>query len=230
MKRPMRDKWNKLKKLIAYRLTPDNAEILEKLYKNVLFQKLTKKLEAAPVFSDRFAMYDYISNEYINNKPIHYLEFGVFKGDSINKWTCLNTHSRSHFYGFDTFEGLPEDWSSKERKGFFNVDGQLPTVTDGRVTFIKGLFQQTLPTFLKDYHPECESLVHLDADLYSATLFCLTQLDRITSKGTIIIFDEFSVLLHEFSAFHDYTRSYYREWEFVCVSGMNYEHVAVRML
>jgi hypothetical protein len=59
-------------------------------------------------------------------------------------------------------------------------------------------------------------IVHNDSDLYSSTLFCLTTLDRIIAPGTIVIFDEFGDVMHEFRALQDYLASYRREVEVLC--------------
>ena len=64
-------------------------------------------------------------------------------------------------YGFDSFEGLPEDWRTGYGKGAFR--GALPEVP-GHVTLVKGLFGATLPGFLQE-HGEEVSFVHIDCDL-----------------------------------------------------------------
>ena len=43
----------------------------------------------------------------ISNAEVLYLEFGVWKGDSIRQWSDLLKHSASRLHGFDSFEGLP---------------------------------------------------------------------------------------------------------------------------
>ena len=52
-------------------------------------------------------------------------------------------------------------------------------------------------------------IIHLDADLFSATIFALSQLYPYLEKGDIIMFDEFSVYDHEFMAFKIFTESCY---------------------
>jgi hypothetical protein len=54
-----------------------------------------------------------------------------------------------------------------------------------------------------------QKVIHIDADLYSATIFSLSQLYPFLQKGDIILFDEFSVALHEFKAYWEFTGNYY---------------------
>ena len=44
--------------------------------------------------------------------PIDYLEFGVWKGDSMRVWLRLSQDSGSQSYGCDSFEVLPEAWKT----------------------------------------------------------------------------------------------------------------------
>lgn len=116
-----------------------------------------------------------------------FLEFGVWKGDSIR--FLAKTLPDKHFYGFDTFKGLPEKWSEFYPKGHMGLN-ETPKVPVN-VTLIEGLFQETLAPFLEE-HVEPASFVHLDADLYSSTkyvLFTLADNDRLKT-GTILEFDE----------------------------------------
>ena len=72
-------------------------------------------------------------------------------------------------------------------------------------------------------------IVHLDADLYSSTLYVLTQLDRCLVPGTILIFDEFSQVTGEFKAWRDYTTAYGRRGRVLGHAGTFYEHVAIEV-
>lgn len=153
-------------------------------------------------YSDRFELYsEIIKNEKLDT--ICYLEFGVSKGESIKWWLDQVQNEYSRFFGFDTFEGIPEDWGTKP-KGSYTNEGNYPAVSDSRCTFVKGLFQDTLKEFL-DSQPLRERLViHLDADLYSSTLYCLFGLAPYLKSDDIIIFDEFDITTHEFRAFQDF--------------------------
>jgi hypothetical protein len=61
------------------------------------------------IFKKRYELYDFINTEVLENRPIDYIEFGVFKGRSIKYWSKINQNIKSQFYGFDTFDGLPEN-------------------------------------------------------------------------------------------------------------------------
>ena len=116
-----------------------------------------------------------------------YLEFGVFKGESIN---VISTFKPDKIiYGFDSFEGLPEDWRYDLRKGGFDVGGRLPQVNEN-VQLIKGWFNETLPVFVKE-HPEPCAFIHVDCDIYSSTKTVLNALRNKIVSGTIIAFDEY---------------------------------------
>ena len=58
----------------------------------------------------------------------YYLEFGVFKGKSINLFS--SKLPQITFNGFDSFEGLQEDWKGWALpKGSFDLKGNLPKPT-----------------------------------------------------------------------------------------------------
>ena len=79
------------------------------------------------------------------------------------------------------------------------MGGAIPKVADKRVAFYQGLFQETLPPFLKDYSGDRPLVIHNDCDLDSSTLYVLTRTEQITKPGTIIIFDEFTSLCTNFA-------------------------------
>ncbi|MEO1032565.1 MAG: TylF/MycF/NovP-related O-methyltransferase [Bacteroidota bacterium] len=191
--------------------------------------------DTCKVFKTRKELYTYLNDE-INNTAINYCEFGVYQGASIKYWSATNTDPKSDFHGFDTFTGLPETWSNFTgglSKGVFDVKGQLPQIDDDRVFFHKGLFQDTLPSFIKNNELSNTLVINIDADLYSSTLFVLTQMDNLIKTGTIIIFDEFSSMLHEFRALEDYCMSYRREYEVLAATTSKYQyyaHVAIKIL
>lgn len=202
------------KKSILYKIFPKEINLFYYVNLNVNFQKtIVQKAPDVPVFTHhkRESLWDYCL-EQIGESPIDYLEFGVFDGYSIDYWRKKNKHQKSRFFGFDTFRGLPEDWKKSVSAGHFDMMGDAPKINDNRVSFVAGLFQETLPKFLVDYEPISQLVIHIDSDLYSSSLFVLTKLDEIMKPGTIILFDEFE-FKGEFASFYDYVRSYYRNYQ-----------------
>jgi len=156
-----------------------------------------------------------------------YFEFGVSKGVSFRWWNAQHTHRDSRFYGFDTFTGLPEDWGPF-KAGAMSNGNEPPEIDGNRHSFYQGVFQDTLFKFLETYKRTQRMVLLMDADLYSSTLFVLTTMSRYLQSGDIIIFDEFNVPLHEFKAFHEWSTSFYIDYEVVAEVN-NYYCVAIRI-
>jgi len=113
-----------------------------------------------------------------------FMEFGVASGRTINHLASL---VKEPVYGFDPFDGLPENWRTGFEKSSF-ADVVPPVISN--VSLIKGWFSETLPPFLSQ-HSGCVSFLHVDCDLCTSTKCILDLLgDRIT-KGTVIQFDEY---------------------------------------
>lgn len=176
----------------------------------------------------REELYAHVLEEEKLNDAIDYIEFGVSRGVSFRWWVNKITDRGARFYGFDTFTGLPEDWG-KFRKGDMDNSCKPPEIDDARVKFYQGLFQQTLTGFLGSYVPNNRRVIHLDADLYSATIYVLTTMAPFIRKGDILFFDEFNVPLHEFKAFTEWTSSFYIEYE-VIGSMNNFHQVAIKII
>jgi O-methyltransferase len=181
------------------------------IYKNqksIAFKDFYKPIRD---YNKRFKLYEYIQGLHqLTHQPIHYLEFGVAAGTSFKWWLATNQDASSRFFGFDTFEGLPEDWGTYDKGA---MSAHMPVINDERGNFYKGLFQDTLLPFIKEnsalLHADVVKVIHMDADLYSATAFTLAQLYPFLHKGDIILFDEFSVAMHEFKAYDEFINNYY---------------------
>lgn len=168
-----------------------------------------------------------IEMEKVDSLPIDFFEFGVCGGHSFKWWLEHNQNTDSRFYGFDTFEGLPENFGPFG-KGQMAVALESLNITDPRARFYKGLFQDTLVPFLEQYKSERKKLVHMDADLFSATIFSLSQLYRFFNDGDILLFDEFAVPTHEFMAFKIFMESFYVNYEVIGAAN-NYLFLAVKI-
>lgn len=205
----------KLKEILS-KVIPDSPKLRFLSYLPKLNKWIKKHSQTCRLFENRYKLYDYLNSNILNNTKISYLEFGVFKGESIKYWANINSNQDSRFFGFDTFTGLPEEWDrlgDKLGKSHFDAKGQFPDIKDSRVNFIKGLFQDTLFNFLKSQLLNSQLVIHCDADLYSATLYVLAMCNDIISPGTILIFDEFSTVMDEFRALEDYCASFMRDYK-----------------
>jgi O-methyltransferase len=173
------------------------------------------------VFADRETMYSAV-NKRLGNTGVTYLEFGVWKGDSLRAWTSINTNQASRFYGFDSFEGLPEDWikgfGHSTKKGQFGLDGEMPTIPDSRVTLINGWFQETLRDFLSNFPISHPIVINNDSDLHSSTQYTLSTLDPFLKPGDVIIFDEYSSPANEYLAWEQYKHAFMRDAECIAMS------------
>lgn len=123
-------------------------------------------------------------------KDGYIFEFGVFEGKSIN--LMARHRPEQKVFGFDTFEGLPEDWVVSPNKIIpkgYPVPKEM-VKTEDNVTYIKGMFQDTLEEWMVDF-PNAAALVHIDSDLYSSCKYVLTTLNEQMIPGTVILFDDF---------------------------------------
>jgi hypothetical protein len=121
-------------------------------------------------------------------------------------------------FGFDSFEGLQEDWGGELPQGFFNLGGKLPKVKSN-VRLVKGLVQNTLPKFVEELELKEVGIIHLDLDTFSPTKFCLETLSQIIKRDTVIIFDEY----FGFPSWQDHE---FRAWkEFVADHGIEYQYL-----
>jgi predicted O-methyltransferase YrrM len=157
------------------------------------------------------------------------LEFGVADGASLRH---LARATGRELHGFDSFEGLPEDWSGTfEQRGKFGRGGSLPPVP-ASVTLHKGWFDATLPRFLASHAEEPVAFVHVDCDIYASTVTVLRELAPRLAPGTVLVFDEYfnypNWQRHEFRAFQEFVRDTGFGYAYLGFAQKN-GHVAVRL-
>ena len=118
------------------------------------------------------------------------LEFGVYKGFSINYFA--KRFQELEFVGFDSFEGLAEDWTGHLfGKGAFDAGGKLPKVFSN-VALVKGWFDQTFPKYCKNHLiKKSVRFISIDCDTYNATSLVLECLSCHLKPGVLILFDEY---------------------------------------
>ena len=146
------------------------------------------------------------------------MEFGVSSGSSLKE---ISSSTTKHVFGFDCWEGLPENWldskgNPRHSKGDFKSD--RPKNLPSNCILVNGLFEDSLPKFV-DIISDPISFIHIDCDLYSSTKKIFHHLKSFFQEGTIIAFDE---LLgydgwenHEYKAFNEFLEETGFKWECV---------------
>lgn len=154
------------------------------------------------------------------------LEFGVFTGTTLK--IIASARATGGVYGFDSFDGLPENWRTGFPAGAFDCD-VLPDVPGAEL--VVGLFAETLPGFLRK-RPGPVDFLHLDADLYSSTIDVLTLVGPRLRSGSVIVFDEFFNYpgweQHEARAWREYVEANSLTFRYEAYTHDN-EQVVVRL-
>ena len=145
------------------------------------------------VFSDDNSIRSFAINEAIKkfDKESLFLEFGVFKGDSINLFAEKLKKIDAEIFGFDSFKGLKDEWMTEEfnPSGTFDLKGKKPKV-ERNVKLIDGWVEETAKNFLSKNSKKI-AFIHFDMDTYKSTSFVLKLVKSNFQAGTIILFDEF---------------------------------------
>jgi hypothetical protein len=152
------------------------------------------------------------------------LEFGVYKGTTIQHIAKM---SNDEIFGFDSFEGLREDWGGNWiTKKHFDLGGVEPTV-DKNVKLVKGWIQDTLPPFL-ELNNKSISFMHIDTDTYESSAYILAKLKNRIVEGTVIVFNEYFGYRGwregEFKAFQQYCNQEHINYKYL---GFSKEAVAM---
>ena len=187
-----------------------------------------KYLRQVPRFKTREKLFAHIFEQALPDGLC--LEFGTYKGDSLNLLAKLQP--QRHFYGFDSFIGLPETWTMGCRKGAFTTKGRLPKVRKN-VSLIAGFFDKTLPDFIREHAGQQVAMIHNDSDLFSSTMTIFEELRKMIVPGTIICFDEYYNYSEwqegEYKAFMEITEKYHIQFEYIAYIPMG-SQVAVKIL
>ena len=140
-----------------------------------------------------------------------WLEFGVAGGCSAN---LIAKNTKNTLYGFDSFDGLPEDWTPWYKKGQFKQD-KLPNVLPN-VKLVIGGFEETFPKFKQE--PKDLAFIHIDSDLYNSAKSIFKWFGDSINSGTVIIFDE----LYNYEGFENHE---IKAWlEFVVTRDLHYSY------
>ncbi|UYV36991.1 class I SAM-dependent methyltransferase [Rhodobacteraceae bacterium D3-12] len=121
-----------------------------------------------------------------------YAEFGVWRGHGVNLFAKMLDEAGGTITGFDSFEGLEEDWTGHSKggeAGRYTLDGVLPEVR-ANVRLVKGWVQDTVPGWLSEQGDAPFALAHFDMDTYTPTAFVLREIRARLVAGSVILFDE----------------------------------------
>ena len=158
------------------------------------------------------------------------LDLGVWIGWSTR---LISDASGRAVYGFDTFEGLVEDWQLEDtviKRGSFAIsdpvakmfirdtgvrleDG-LPAALGRPVHFVKGSTYDTLAPFLAERPKAPIRLFHMDLDTYESCLHALETCKDHFVVGSILVFDEYLVTNSEIKAFYEFQKRYDLTWRY----------------
>lgn len=152
--------------------------------------------------------FDFFSRMYskIQNETGDIVECGVGWGRSlVHLLSILKMHGQLRtLWAYDSFEGFPEpspedasirnpqkgEWKSDlhdiERM-LLNEAGFSRAFLRQRLVFVKGFFENTLPS----YSGKEIALLHVDVDLYNSYKTVLQELYPRVIKGGVILFDEY---------------------------------------
>ncbi|BBZ44478.1 class I SAM-dependent methyltransferase [Mycobacterium parmense] len=159
------------------------------------------------------------------------LDLGVWLGWSTR---LISDSCGRTVYGFDTFEGLVEDWQIDDqaviKRGTFALtepfaqrfirdtgvtlhDG-VPDAMGRKVQFIKGMTYDTLAPFLAERPDTPIALFHMDLDTYESCVHALETCKERFVEGSILVFDEYLVTNGEMLAFYEFQKRYELEWRY----------------
>jgi len=170
-------------------------DILVNKSKQESVEVFKKHMEKAMLFRQKPRNQEYAIRRAVSNQVEngHYIELGVASGASCRLFAKALAKKSLSITGFDSFEGLEEDWTgiqSGRAAGAFTQSGELPEVPEN-VTLVKGWVHDTLPLYLENIGDDARiSFVHMDMDTYTPTRFALEAIKPFLTSGTVILFDE----------------------------------------
>jgi len=143
-----------------------------------------------------------------------YFEFGTYQGASlknaIKSFSKLsaryNYEGECRFYGFDSFEGLPDLTAGDELESYQVFEGGqyacgkdqvydnvISSAGDGiNLELIPGYYSDSLsdPRVIEKFSGMSAAVIHIDCDLYSSAADCLRFIEDKYTDGTLILFDD----------------------------------------
>lgn len=177
---------------------------------------VSQHLAQAMLFPEREALWNYAIGK-VGIPGGLTLEFGVHEGVSTTHFA--KALPARQIFGFDSFEGLAEDWAGYHLpRGHFDLGGKMPEVP-ANVTLVKGWFSDTLLPFLEEHEGDI-ALLHVDCDTHDSAAYVLQTLACRLVAGTVIIFDEYF-------GYPGWQKGEFAAWQSLCEEkGLSYEYLA----
>lgn len=197
---------NSVSKILEERAWQESADYAQVQMRDaIIFEDPTKK-----------HFYQYLQKKIFSENGL-IAEFGVHKGYSTN--IIADLFPNKTIYAFDSFKGLPEDWSGTQfAQDHFLVD-ELPKLSEN-VELVIGWFEDTLEAFLEN-HKDPMAFINIDCDIYRSTKTVLDSLTGRIVSGTVIVFDEYF-------GYNNWQDHEYRAWQgFVQENKIRYRYIAV---
>jgi Methyltransferase domain len=171
--------------------TPPVNAVLQQRASETSADFIAPYLGSAILFKQRDAIRTFALDEAPKDGLL--LEFGVYRGESINSFAGELTGSgdRRKIYGFDAFQGFQEHWTGgghHKSRTHFNRGGAIPRVAPN-VEIVPGWISDTLPGFL-ERNPGPIAMLHIDTDTYPPAKSVLSLCKSRLVKGSVILFDE----------------------------------------
>lgn len=169
-------------------IAPNSIDIVQANALASSAKYIEENMSKALLFQDRKDFWRYSLSKVTVDGGL-FCEFGVSHGKSMSYFcSVLDQHQTIH--GFDSFEGLKEDFYGTAFKvGSFTTESIIPKFP-ANVQLHVGWFEDTLPHFLESHEGQI-GFLHIDCDTYESTAFVLESLrDRILPE-TIVVFDEY---------------------------------------
>ncbi len=183
---------------------------------------------------------DLLSDIQKNNVPGEVVEFGVFKGEWINRLYNIMGSVGLHreIWGFDSFKGLSKPSEKNDdpfwQEGMFcagldEVKRNVQIENRPNIRLVPDWFAESLKG-MEARLLEKVSFARIDCDIYEPTVECLQFLESRLSHGSVLVFDDWShdLRIGETKAFAEWVPTVpHLEFEFLFFS--HWDHFQIRV-
>lgn len=190
---------HKLRKSLTRKLT---IPLMDEFFQNI--DLLVRRNNFTRKKSNKdFFLWDAREFLYTNGITGDYYEFGISRCRTFAKAMRILSPQIKHFYGFDSFQGMPQPKPGDEHPTWtsgvqgMKSPGNAQSYTDALVrrgfdknsfNLIEGFFEKTLPSFTP---ANKAGVLFIDCDYISSLQQVLEFIPRVLQEGTLVYFDDF---------------------------------------